>query len=131
MLYYKLMEFFKRHKNDILLIAAALALAAGAWLILLAARADGGEAVVLIDGVETARYPLDKDTVELIDTGRGVNTLVISGGAASVTEADCPDKVCVRRGEVRYEGETIVCLPHRLVVEIRGGDSSGVDAVAD
>lgn len=130
-MYYKLMEFFKRHKNDILLIAAALALAAGAWLILLAARSDGGEAVVLIDGVETARYPLDEDTVEIIDTGRGVNTLVISGGAASVTEADCPDKVCVRRGAVRYEGETIVCLPHRLVVEIWGGDSSGVDAVAD
>lgn len=125
------MELFRKHKNDILLVLAALLVAAAVWLVMLATRSEGGVAVVLIDGVETASYPLSGDTVELIDSGRGVNTLIISDGSARITEADCPDKVCVRRGEARYDGETIVCLPHRLVVEIRGGERSDIDLVAD
>ena len=32
--------------------------------------------------------------------------------------------------EVSREGETIVCLPHKLTVHIVGGESSGLDAVA-
>ena len=41
--------------------------------------------------------------------------------------ADCPDQVCVRQGAVRYNGESIVCLPHRLIVSIEGGVENGVD----
>ena len=45
-----------------------------------------------------------------------------------MAEADCPDRLCVRRGPVRYAGETIICLPHKLVVTVRSG-LSGYDAV--
>ena len=37
-----------------------------------------------------------------------------------MTEADCPDKICVNTGKISKIGETIVCLPHRVVVEIQG-----------
>ncbi|MFR4337598.1 MAG: NusG domain II-containing protein [Lachnospira pectinoschiza] len=48
-----------------------------------------------------------------------------------MTDADCPDKLCVKTGMISKTGETIVCLPHRVVVEIIGAaaDDSGVDSI--
>ena len=54
---------------------------------------------------------------------------MVKDGKVSVTEADCPDKVCVNTGEISKSGDTIVCLPHKLVVEIEGSTSE-TDAVA-
>ncbi len=46
-------------------------------------------------------------------------------------EADCPDKVCVGMRRISKSGETIVCLPHKLVIAIVNADpdSSVPDAV--
>ena len=80
-----------------------------------------------IDGETVMELPLSQDArVELGEPGHG-NTLVIENGAAQVIAADCPDQVCVRQGAVRYNGESIVCLPHKLIVSIEGGGSNGVD----
>lgn len=122
------MTFLKKHKNDILLIAAVLVIAGGVWLYTFLTRTQGGEAVVSIDGEEVMRLPLDVDSVTELGEGEHTNLLVISGGAASVTEASCPDHLCVRQGEARYDGETIVCLPNKLVVTITGGGEPEVDA---
>jgi hypothetical protein len=109
------------HKNGNLLVAAA------AGIFMLAVRDTGGEAVVLRDGQEVLRLPLSEDAEEVITEGEDSNTVVIRDGTASVTQANCPDKVCVHTGEIRYEGQTIVCLPHKVIVRIEGGDS-GLDA---
>ena len=76
----------------------------------------------VLDGIETARYPLSKDTEVWLETGEGRNLLVIRDGAASVKGADCENQVCVHTHAVKYDGETIVCLPHRLVIRIESGD---------
>jgi hypothetical protein len=120
----------KLKKADIVLVLALLLVAAAAGLFMLAARDAGAEAVVVQDGKEILRLPLNEDTEEVITRGEDSNTVVIRGGTARVTEANCPDKVCVHTGEIRYEGQTIVCLPHKLVVKIVGGDNQDVDAVA-
>lgn len=124
------MAFLKKHKNDVFLIAAVLVIAGAVWLYTFLTRTPGGEAVVSIDGREVMRLPLDEDSVTELGEGEHTNLLVISGGAASVTEASCPDHLCVRQGEARYNGETIVCLPNKLVVAITGGGGPVVDAVA-
>lgn len=124
------MALLKKHKNDLLLIAAVLVLAGAVWLYTYLTRTEGGLAVVTIDGEELMRLPLSEDSVTLLGEGEHTNLLVISGGAASVTEASCPDHLCVRQGEARYDGETIVCLPNKLVVRITGGPENEVDAVA-
>ena len=119
------MEPRKRLKNDILLAAVLLILAGAALLITRLTRTAGGTVKVTVDGVVVAQLPLGQTCTRVIDTGRGSNTLVIEDGAVSVTQADCPDKVCVAQGAICYNGETIVCLPHRLVVTISGAPSSG------
>jgi hypothetical protein len=46
-----------------------------------------------------------------------------------MTEADCPDKLCVQEKAVSKNGETIVCLPHRVVVEITSEEENEIDGV--
>lgn len=119
----------KRVKNDIILIAVLFAAAAAVLLTVYLTRSAGACAVVTVAGEEVGRYPLDEDTTVTIGTD-DYNVLQIKDGYADVTDANCPDELCVQESRIRYDGETIVCLPHRMVVEIVGGTSSGVDAVA-
>ena len=84
--------------------------------------------MVTVDGAEVGRYRLTEDRTVVIGED-DYNILEISGGGAAVTEANCGDHTCVRMGRISRAGETIVCLPHRLVVEIVGGEAAA-DAVA-
>lgn len=118
----------KLKKADIILILILALVAAAAGIFMLASRHAGGEVVVTIDGVETMRLPLDEDTEVLLGEGEDTNLLVIKDGHAAITEASCPDCVCVRTGEIQYAGQTIVCLPHKLVVSIEGGQAGEADA---
>ena len=124
------MDWLKTHKNDMILIAALLMLGGALALFLLLTRQTGGTARVQVDGETVMELPLDKDAQVVLGEGGRTNTLVIRNGTAQVTEAGCPDQVCVRQGAVQYAGESIVCLPHRLVVSIEGGAGSGVDGIA-
>ena len=85
-------------------------------------------AVITVDGVEYDRIDLSKVTESYdidIDTQYGHNTVHVEPGRISVTEADCPDGICVAQGAIDKGGVPIVCMPHRLVVKIEG---SGIDA---
>lgn len=121
------MEWLKTHRNDVILIAVLIALGGALLLWLGLTRQAGGVAQVRIDGETVMELPLSQDArVELGEPGHG-NLLIIENGTARVERADCPDQVCVRQGAVRYNGESIVCLPHRLIVSIEGGVENGVD----
>lgn len=120
----------KTLKNDILLIAALLVLAGAVFGLLRLTRARGGEAVVTVDGQTVAVLPLAADAALTVGEDRGFrNTVEVAGGRVRVTDADCPDRLCVRQGWISYDGESIVCLPHKLVVAVRGGEG-GPDAIA-
>lgn len=60
------------------------------------------------------------DTIE-IKNGDGdvTNTLVIKGGVADMTSADCPDHLCVKQKAISKEGESIICLPNKVVVTVK------------
>ena len=94
-------------------------------------REKGALAVVYVNGERTAEYPLSEDTtVTLTAPNGGYNLLVISGGCADVTEASCPDGICVRARAAQYEGDTIVCLPNKTEIRIEGAASSDIDLVS-
>ena len=83
-----------------------------------------------MNGVEAARYPLDTDAeIRLESENGGYNILVIKDGKADVTEASCPDKICVNQHAVSKTGEAITCLPNKTVIEIVGGEQE-VDIVS-
>lgn len=120
----------KMNKNDKILAGAALlaAILGFSWNFF-SHPEEGGSAVVFVDKAEYASYPLDVDGEYEIKTKKGSNVLVISDGKADMVEADCPDKLCVKQKAANKNGETIVCLPHRVVVEIRSGEKDDLDGV--
>ena len=115
-----------------ILFAAVVALALILLAFLKLFGAEGAYVVIMVDGVEEGRYELSEDREEVIETGYGTNTLVISAGTACISHADCPDSLCVRMGRIDRDGQSIICLPHHLVAEVRGGaaDESDVDVIA-
>ena len=123
------MSFFKKHKNDILLVLAALIIG-GAFLVYADFfRPKGAEVIVSVNGIEQRPLPLSENNFVVIGDEEKYNVLVISEGEAYIEEASCPDQICVKSGRVSLEGQTIVCLPNKVVISIEGGDSSGLDGV--
>ena len=122
------MEWLKTHRNDAILIAVLMFLGGALALFLLLTRQAGGTVRVQVDGETVMELPLDQDARIVLGEEGHANTLVIENGAAQVTAADCPDQVCVRHGAIQYAGESIVCLPHKLVVSVEGGAQNDVDA---
>lgn len=117
-----------KYRWDILLILFVLLLALAILLVVNLTRQEGSVAIVEIDGMVTGRYPLSKDGTFVLNGG--TNILVIENGTARLVESDCPDHTCEKTGAIRYVGQTIVCLPNRLSVTIRGDSSDGVDLVS-
>lgn len=93
-------------------------------------KGEGGAVAVLsIDGKEQGGYRLDIDARIEIDNEYGQNTVVITDGRIYVECADCKDQICVEHAPIGCAHELIVCLPHRLVIEIKGGKEAQVDAI--
>lgn len=90
----------------------------------------GSQVVVSVDGKEHQRLDLYEDASFYIEgVNGGTNYLVIEGGKAKLYEATCPDLVCVRQRAIQYNGESIICLPNKVVVKVEGGKEQDVDAV--
>ena len=119
-------------KNDVILIAAllvvALLTAGGMRIWQMNNTKDTANVVVTIDGEVYGTYPLSEDRTERIELPDGsYNILVISDGYADVTEASCPDQICVKHNHIRYSKESIVCLPNKVVVTVEGGEENEID----
>lgn len=82
--------------------------------------AQGNIVEVRVSGKVVATYPLMKDKkVHIKGKENGENILIMKGGKAKMEEADCPDKICAKSKEIYRVGESIICLPHEVVIEIK------------
>ena len=104
--------------GDIVLLATVILLCVVVTVLLVTSREDGLEVEIVSDGEVVKTMELKKDGEYEVVTDRGTNLVVIEDGQVTVKEADCPDKVCVNHKPVSMTGETIICLPHKLVIEI-------------
>ena len=104
-------------------------LAALLWLVLRVTRNEGASVRVSVDGEVYGEYPLSENNEIQIGDDKSYNLIMIKDGEASVTEASCPDKLCVNQGKIHYDGQSVVCLPNKVVVEVVGGEQSDYDAV--
>ncbi|MBR0164903.1 MAG: NusG domain II-containing protein [Lachnospiraceae bacterium] len=122
---------FRLRKADLVLFGAVLLGACALFLFLRLAGTQGVTCVVFVDGEERERVPLTAEqTLSLSGFDGGENILVIENGKAYVADADCPDGLCVRQGAIFRDGESIICLPHRIVITVEGGEDAPVDAIA-
>lgn len=117
-------------KNDILLVFIIFAVAGLAYFLHNVIGASGaGSVTVKVNGVIEGVYSLGED--QEIEINGGTNHLIIKNGKADMTEADCPDKLCVNQKAVSKRHESIICLPNKVIVEVNSGESGEYDAVAN
>ena len=117
----------------LLLLGVILLLSVAAILVMYFTRQPGAYVRISQDGEVVHKFPLDEDRTIPYDTvSGGHNVVVIAEGQVSVTEANCPDQICVHHVPLSDAGGTpIVCLPNRLVVEIIGpADPNQPDTVS-
>lgn len=75
---------------------------------------------------------LQKSTKEkiIIKTDLGENTVLIENGGVRILESNCSNQICVKDGFKDKPGEVLVCLPHKVVVQIKGENKSDIDGVS-
>lgn len=95
-------------------------------------RQPGAMVRITQDGQQVGLYPLDEPrTLRYESDHGGYNVVVIQDGTVRVSEADCPDQICVRKGATNQTADPIACLPNGLIVEvIAGEDTSQLDGVS-
>ncbi|MBS5216414.1 MAG: NusG domain II-containing protein [Clostridiales bacterium] len=125
----------KKRRNSFILGAACILAASAAGIAAKMGREQGSQVIVFQDGVEQGRYLLSEEQeVEIAfnqESQEGKNILRIRDGSADMIYADCPDQLCVNQKEIDKVGETIVCLPHKIVVEVEGEKQSDFDSIAN
>ena len=107
----------KRLLFDFLLIVLAIAISLVFLLVIELQKQDGETVVVIIDGEAVKEYKLSEDG--RYEINGGTNILVVSNGEAYVEEANCPDGLCKKQGKISMTDERIVCLPNKVIIEIR------------
>lgn len=118
----------KKYRLDIIVISAILLVSVSLLLIMTLSKKEGAVAVVEIDGKTVAEYSLAVNGEYSLNNG--TNVLVIENGQAYLNYSNCPDHTCEITGKIHYVGQTIVCLPNKLSITVKGNAEGGVDLVS-
>ena len=139
-------QFIRKADIILFIVLVVIGLAASAALTLSHGEASGSAKVIIESGGDLyARYPLSEDRTIVVPAPKQhaadapeadsdaepsaqydyYNVVVINGGSVAVSEASCKNQVCVKHGSISRPGESIVCLPNRLVVRIDNGSEEG------
>lgn len=118
--------FFSEYKKDIIVLAILIMVGIIGFASLNFVKKQGNLVEVRVDGNIELKLPISASgTYEIEGYKGGKNVVRIENGMAQMLEADCPDGLCVNMGNISNAGQTIICLPHRVVVEIKEGTDEG------
>ena len=114
-------------KGDFLIIGIVATLIVTSFLFVFLPKKEGNAVTVTVAGEIVLITSLDRDFEQEIITEFGTNTLVIKDGYADIISADCHGNDCVHQAKISKNGEMIVCLPHKMVVEVTSYQESEND----
>lgn len=124
----------KLKKRDILVVILLLFLSIGMAFFVqkFKSNENGNYLKVELNGKEYGTYPLNKDKTFKIKIDKDeYNVVEIKNGKVKMREANCRDLLCTHMPSIEKVGETIVCLPHRLILEIISSDDKKDDQEID
>ena len=110
-----------KRKNDIILTIAVLWISAISMILININRnkpSSNSEKEIVVMSVDG-----------IVDDNGAYNIINIKDGVAKMKDANCPDKLCMHQGHISKNGESIVCLPHGLIVEIKSKKNPEVDII--
>lgn len=115
-------------KADVFLALILLIAGIASSVFLIYGGAAGETVKITANGTTYGTYDLSKDQIIDVKINAHHNIVEIKGGEVFITDADCPDKLCIRQGHINNTSQSIVCLPNKVVIELIGPDSGGPDS---
>lgn len=126
------MRMMRKLKADILVMVLIAVIAILFFLIsYFTGQLSDGKVIIIQDGMRIGSYSLKEDRTISVSGEEGYNLILINNGNVKVSDADCPDKLCIKQQTIERNGESIICLPHKLVVLIESEEESDLDAVTN
>lgn len=120
-------------KADFIIIGVVAVIVSVLAFFLYFVNADSGSVVIVEkDGEVIETLSLEQDAERVYEFDGETNTLVIEDGKVKITDANCPDGICSQHKSINKSGESIICLPHKLVVTVSNDkeNDDDIDAVA-
>jgi len=125
------MNLEKKKRNDFLLLGCLIIVALTLLIFQFTNISKGDWVVVTQEGKNIGKFLLaEEKEIPIQYENGGFNLLIIQENEAYIKEADCPDGLCIKQRSISRQGESLICLPHRLVVTIESMQKSDVDGVA-
>ena len=114
-------------KTDLIIILA-VALAAVVFILWQRMGDTPLTAEISVNGKTVESVDLSKitDRVEIRPEGAENVLIVAKNGKIRFEASDCPDKLCVKQGELYRKGDTAVCLPEKTVITVTGAELDAV-----
>lgn len=109
---------------DIILAIGLIAVGFVMSFILAFGQDDGAQVKVTAAGELYGIYSLGEDQTVTVKQGSHINEFEIKDGAVRMLHASCHNHDCIQQGAISKTGETIVCLPHKVVLEVVGGEEA-------
>ena len=109
----------KKRKTDIIIITIIILVAIISYFFISAFFKDEGTKVQVFQNNKLVKeFPINKDkTYEIKDKDK-INIVTVRSGKVFMKDANCPDKLCVKQGSISSNGESIICLPHKVIVKV-------------
>lgn len=111
------------NKADFLI--CVLVLIVGCVLLVNPFLSQGTEVEITLDGNLFGRYSLHENKIIVVESEYGKNTVNIQNGSVYVTDSTCDDKSEIIKGSVNKSGQSLICLPNRLVITVVGREAVG------
>ena len=119
-------------KNDVILGGGILIAALLLFLVMHLTRGEEGNQIqITVDGTVYGTYSLAKDQVIEVKENDFYNRIRIQDGKAYMEEANCPDGYCEEEGKISGRTQSMVCMPHKLVVEVLDADGLENDSASE
>lgn len=116
-------------RADIIVIAGIIAVAAGCYIFGFRTGKATDTAVITVEGKEFQTVSLEQNQEIVIKSEERQNIIRVEDGEIYMEQASCPDKVCIGQGRISKNRQTIVCLPNKVVIEVKGTETD-FDTVA-
>jgi len=119
------------HRLDFIIVGCILVMAVAGLIAVKMYSASSSGDTVKITGPDdmVVELPLDEDTRYVVSTELGNNTVVIQDRTVHIEDSDCKNHICMEEGTITTPGQSLICLPHKLVVQIvDSSDTSGTDS---
>lgn len=119
-------NYYYLKKGDLIMVAAILFVAGIAALLIM--HQKRGNEVIIISGDDEKCYSINENrTIQVKYENEGYNVVVIHDGMVWVDEADCSNQICVNHKPIYKNNESIVCVPHKLMIVIKNSTVNEID----